>query len=239
MLRFSALLLAVRAAHVEEDFSHAPDPITGEHGRLLLSAGCSQCCNGGNCLQGFNGMPGICCSRATPGCCPMGASCVRCNMRFICSNSAYVSKSHRCSMCAAHNDVPAECRSGSMSHGAGGLFLLLLLVLCVGCFCMQQQQQYEARSFYGEPAVGYPPPGYQGYPGQPVYGQPAVPMYSQPMYGGGFGGPGVGMASGAAAGFVGGMVVGEIMSGGHHHGGGWGGDGGMGGGGDMGFEADM
>ena len=88
MLRFSALLLAVRAAHVEEDFSHAPDPITGEHGRLLLSAGCSQCCNGGNCLQGFNGMPGICCSRATPGCCPMGASCVRCNMRFICSNSA-------------------------------------------------------------------------------------------------------------------------------------------------------
>ena len=88
VLRFSALLLAVRAAHVEEDFSHAPDPITGEHGRLLLSAGRSQCCNGGNCLQGLNGMPGICCSRATPGCCPMGASCVQCNMRFICSNSA-------------------------------------------------------------------------------------------------------------------------------------------------------
>jgi len=120
----------------------------------------------------------------------------------------YVSKSQRCSMCAAHNDVPAECRSGSMSHGAGGLFLLLLLVLCVGCFCMQQQQQYEARSFNGEPAVGYPaPPGYQGYPGQPVYGQPAMPMYSQPMYGGGLGGPGVGMASGAAAGFVGGMAA--------------------------------
>ena len=56
-----------------------------------------------------------------------------------------------------------------------------------------------------------------------------------------------GVAGGAATGFVGGMLVGEMLDHGHYGGmgyggmgmGGYGGDMGMGGGGDMGFGADQ
>ena len=92
----------------------------------------------------------------------------------------------------------------------------------------------------GQPVVGtaggcYPAAG-------AAYPAGGYPVHQQPGYGGGYGGGSVAM--GAGMGFLGGMMVGDMMSS-HHHGGGYGGDyggGDYGGGGDFGggdFAADM
>lgn len=83
--------------------------------------------------------------------------------------------------------------------------------------------------------------GYPQGPGHPggAYGQPVMVQPGYGGYGPGWGGGG-GFGTGAATGFVGGMLVGDMLS--HSGGGGFGGGGGFdggGGGGGMGFEADM
>merc|ERR1712154_333466 len=55
---------------------------------LSPSQGCIDCCVGHDCTAGFNGLSGICCGSAPAyGCCPMGATCVKCNSHWMCSNS--------------------------------------------------------------------------------------------------------------------------------------------------------
>eukprot|EP00967_Tisochrysis_lutea_P091536 scaffold131507_cov33-Tisochrysis_lutea.AAC.2 len=82
-------------------------------------------------------MPGICCSRQSPGCCPLGAQCVRCAARFVCSNSAFVTKRDRCNMCAQRADTPPDCMGSANGSVGAIIFLGLLVVLCFCCFFMQ------------------------------------------------------------------------------------------------------
>eukprot|EP00962_Isochrysis_galbana_P029404 scaffold9396_cov100-Isochrysis_galbana.AAC.6 len=121
------LLLASTAAQLET--SPAPDPITGHGRELLLTQGCTDCCFAGNCREAFNGLPGVCCSRQTPGCCPIGSQCVKCAMKFVCSTSAYLTKRDRCNMCAQRGDTPVDCMGSE--HGTVGaiIFFVLLIVL--------------------------------------------------------------------------------------------------------------
>jgi len=214
-----------------------------EERRQLASVGCDNCCFRNDCSLAFSmTQPGVCCgahpysNRRQTGCCPMGASCVACGNIWKCTRSTYVTRTSKCSIC--RDDPVRECmfshRSGYGGHYGGSSFisvLFLLLVLCAiaACFFYGGQQE-EVVVVQGGPQYGQP----IGMPGQTVVVQ-----------GGGYGyGPGAGMATGAAAGFVGGMMVGEALDhgGGYGYGGGYGGGGYGGGdmgGGDMGFSADQ
>jgi len=115
-----------------------PDQVSGVQGReLLLSQGCEACCFAGDCRAGFNGMPGICCSKQTPGCCPMGAQCIKCATRYVCSNSAHLTKRDRCQMCAERGNTPVDCMGSSDDTMGAIIFFVLLVVLCFCCFFMQ------------------------------------------------------------------------------------------------------
>lgn len=243
------LLLMLGTATASPTVASFAENATTVHGRALISQGCLDCCFGHNCIAGFNGMPGMCCgSLPAAGCCPMGATCVRCNSHFRCTNSRTVTRASKCSICA--DDRPSDCyamMNGPMYHSTGGgsfigslfslVFLVALVCLVASCF---------RGATAAEPVVvGVPAgPGGPGYPG----GYPGGVTVVQPGYGGCYGGGCGGVAGGAAAGFVGGMLVGQALDhGGGYCGGGYGcgggycgGDmgGGMMGGGDAGFAAD-
>jgi len=166
-----------------------------------------------------------------------------------CSRSTYVTRTSRCRICS--DDMPRECLY--VSHGSGygyhhsssmlpGLLLLLCLCAIMGCL-------FYGRGYHDDEVVMVQQPGYYGGGVQQGY---AVGPNGMPMGGPGGvvvvdHGPGYGgVAAGAATGFVGGMMVGEMMDmGDHGYGGGFGGGyggGGYGGdmgGGDAGFGADQ
>ena len=144
-----------------------------------------------------------------------------------------------CRICS--DDMPRECMytqrhsyGGGYGHTSSFSSLLMLVSLCACALCLFSSREPDMIMVGG--------PG--GYPqqGQVVYAQ-------QGGYGYGPGGydHGMGMAGAAGTGFVGGMLVGEMMDHGHMggmggmgYGGGYGDMGGMGmGGGDMGFGADQ
>ena len=111
-------------------------------------------------------MAGVCCSAATPGCCPLGASCVRCASRFRCTNSRVSTLAHRCSICSA--DSPPECSRhgrGDGSSAAANAFasvfagVVVLGLLCCCCVAMILRIKEGSQP---HAVVGYPvgPPGY-------------------------------------------------------------------------------
>ena len=118
LLLLSSFVVTTRAA--------APTPVDAAtdaelpsnasiRGRALASAGCLDCCYGHSCAQGYNGLPGMCCGTVpNVGCCPMGASCVRCNVHYRCSNSAVVSHATKCSVC--RDDPPPDCLFGAQPY---------------------------------------------------------------------------------------------------------------------------
>lgn len=131
------------------------------HGRSLVSQGCLDCCFGSNCVAGFNAMPGMCCgSLPNAGCCPMGATCVRCSSHWKCTNSRSVSRASKCSICA--DDKPTDCYGMSYGHrGYGGsyggsstmslIFLVVLFCAIASCF---NNQRGQAIVVEGVPAGG-------------------------------------------------------------------------------------
>jgi len=165
----------------------------------------------------------------------MGATCVRCNSHYRCTNARVVTRSSKCSICA--DDRPSDCYAmmgpgyvHGGGYGGGSLIgsimsvLFLFVLVCAVASCFRGAAMSDPVVVTGMPAGGMQmgQPGYGAYPG----GQTVV--YQQ----GGYGYGGGGVATGAAAGFVGGVLVGEALDAGHGcYGGGYGGGyGGMGGG---------
>lgn len=132
------------------------------HGRSLVSQGCLDCCFGSNCVAGFNGMPGMCCGTLpNAGCCPMGASCVRCASHWKCTNSRMVTRASKCSICA--DDQPTDCYGMSYGHTSyhhgsslgssmmSMIFFVVLICAIGSCFYNQRGQPYIVE---GVPAGG-------------------------------------------------------------------------------------
>jgi hypothetical protein len=215
---------------------------------------CQKCCApGGDCSKAFKGTPGKCCGTADGQsfCCPglgfgggADAKCYDCGKSYRCYSGAPSGN-----ICPGQAQAQAqamaqqgfrrygsrysyESRVSSGGFGTGAVVILMGIAVVIGVLCARGTSS----SHHNGAAVSYG--------GAPVQGYAAGPM--APAYGyGGYGG------SGAATGFLGGMLVGQAL-GGHsdvHHyhdsggfdggGGGFGGgfDGG-GGGGDSGFAAD-
>ena len=221
---------------------------------------CQRCCApGGDCSKAFKGAPGTCCGvlNGLAYCCPSyasfensggkmsgGAKCHHCADAYRCSAAYGASTRSVCGVLSSRRPFHPT----GQPYESGATNLALLLVAIGGVMGVL----YCAR----RPVEGhYAPPVVYDQHGKPV-GMPAcgVPAYGPGYgYGGGCGcGPyggygGMGVAGGAATGFVGGMLVSEMMHSSHHHdyggdygggyGGGFGGD--FGGGGDAGFAADM
>lgn len=220
--------------------------VSHQHGRELISTGCLDCCHRNDCRAGFNGMAGVCCSAATPGCCPLGASCVRCASRLRCTNSRMSTLAHRCSICSA--DSPPECSRHGRGDGSSaaanafasvfaGVVVLGLLCCCCAAMILRVKERSQPHAVVGY--VG--PPGYvqPGAPGGGVYPGGVYPCGRGLVNNRGYCGSGLGVASG----FVGGVLVGDVIS---HHRGGYeydthddGGFDGADAGGDAGFDADM
>lgn len=141
----SLVLTAAWGTPAAVDFAGANASAATVHGRSLVSQGCLDCCFGSNCVAGFNGMPGMCCGTLpNAGCCPMGASCVRCASHWRCTNSRMVSRASKCSICA--DDRPSDCYGMSYGHGSyhGGsslgssimstIFFVVLICAIGSCF---------------------------------------------------------------------------------------------------------
>jgi len=125
---------------------------------------------------------------------------------------------------------------GGYHSGGLNIFSILFLLMFIGCIAMMFCGNREP-----DVVMVQQPQMVMGPNGQPMQ------VMNQPMYGGGYG-YGGDVAGAAATGFVGGMVVGEMLDHGDHgygYGGGYGGgygEGGYGGdmgGGDAGFGADQ
>lgn len=223
---------------------------------------CQRCCSpGGDCSTAYKGQPGKCCGviNGQAFCCPgiigggmpgAGAKCYSCADSYRC----YTGFAAR-NICGGAMPVPQQTvRRLPPPHYYGerstetGMTQLLVFVAVAGVIfilcCRREHNPYHEAGMVpahpmaavGVPGGGYPVGGY-GYP---------VGGYS-----------GMSVAGGAATGFLGGMLVSDMMHSAshHHHGGDYGGysggdyggggyDGGgygggdMGGGGDCGFSSD-
>ena len=224
---------------------------------VVAQTACQSCCApGGDCSKAYKGGPGQCCGEAAGNsfCCPtrnneMGAA--KC---WHCVNDDVI----KC----YQTNTPPRCGGQRSTYGVNettSLVILVVSMLAIGMAvsaCMRHRRQLPLHAQgvqdmqmaamhtgrAGQPMQGAQPgmpvgtvvgchPGGGVYPGGGCY--PA-----QSGYGGGT------VAAGAGMGFLGGMMVSDMM----HHGGGYGGGGGYGegggygdGGGDMGgdFSADM
>ena len=209
---------------------------------------CQQCCApGGDCSRAYKGAPGKCCGTISGQafCCPFGTSAAGTSQSAKCYNCG---ETYRCFTGTAARNI---CGPSSHSHSwhraaryddssdAFGNIIQLVFLLCFfgivvrTCF-MQPPSQAVVFDQFGKPVGGVP----QGVP---------VMASAHPHYGYGYCNPGYGgaaVASSAATGFLGGMMVSEMMHAPHHHsdygdyGGGDYGGGGDFGGGDGGFAAD-
>lgn len=235
----------------EDSATYSPIPMANVTSRrALASAGCNSCCMENDCSLAFSqSQPGVCCgshkTRGQIGCCPMGASCVPCANIWKCTMSRAITQSAMCRICS--DDMPPQCMYSHRGYGGYGgyghhgtsLSSLLFLLILLGCISMM----FCSRGM-DDVVMVQQPQMVMGPNGQPMMVQ-GQPMYGG--YGGGYGYGGGDVAGAAATGFVGGMLVGEMMDHGDHgmgyggYGGGFGGGGYGGdmGGGDMGFGADQ
>mmetsp|Transcript_9872 Transcript_9872/g.24429 ORF Transcript_9872/g.24429 Transcript_9872/m.24429 type:complete len:235 (+) Transcript_9872:17-721(+) len=220
-------------------------------GLVSAETACQQCCQpGGDCSTAFKGDPGTCCGSVNMQsfCCPhfsTGAKCYRCNMGYRCYHGV-----------APSRDICVDAGgSVSRSHGGesgGGDLVTLLIVLASTAIifaavhsCIRHRHARPLMSQHAaavELPVAKPVMAGQAMPagsvqqatpiGYPSAYPTAYPAAYPASYGTSCGGN---VAMGAGMGFLGGMVLSDMMS--HSHYGG-GGDYG-GGGGDGGFAADM
>lgn len=255
------LILSFAALAAATETSAGPTALTG----------CQKCAApGGDCSKAFKQQPGKHCGDVNElsFCCPTNAKCWACNNAYRCYTGTRPSPN----ICVAEggtNGVNPSASSHSSSRHSSSegselitLVIFMVLVLALGSAfsaCLKQrrplasqqagagipmQTMVQAQPGKPMPAVAGMPVG-AAMPGQPMAGYPAQPMgypAQYPMQQQGYGGGTVAM--GAGMGFLGGMMVGDMMAdaGGHYGGGGYGGDYGGGGdfgGGDGGFAADM
>jgi hypothetical protein len=233
---------------------------------------CQQCCApGGDCSKAYKGGPGMCCGEVAGNsfCCPtrsndMGAAkCWACNNAFRC----YAGSRPSPNICATEGGTNGINPSSSSRRGMGnegndivGIIIIIVSFLAIAMAvsaCARHRRQMPL-TMTPQGTAGMQMQTVVGKPGQPMGAvQPGMPMgTAMPMQGGcypaayggyphtGYGGGTV--AASAGMGFLGGMMVGEMMSDHGHgyggdYGGGGGGYGGDMGGGDMGgdFSADM
>ena len=243
MLRFACLFVSLSAARAQDT-------------KPVLTP-CQACCApGGDCSKSYKGTAGKCCGivQGQAFCCPGvtfrgpssgDAKCYNCGTTYRCF-TGFSSQN----VCGNSNGgggswSRSQMRERQSGQSSDSMFFMLLLgfvavVLVLNC-SRSRETHYEGKPVaYGVPAVGH---------GQPVMGGPVMGG-GYGGYGGGYGGGSV--AAGAGMGFLGGMVVSDMMhhSGGGHHGGDYGGGdygggggdygggGGGFGGGDSGFSAD-
>ena len=242
MLRFACLFVSLSAARAQDT-------------KPVLTP-CQACCApGGDCSKSYKGTAGKCCGivQGQAFCCPGvtfrgpssgDAKCYNCGTTYRCF-TGFSSQN----VCGNSNGgggswSRSQMRERQSGQSSDSMFFMLLLgfvavVLVLNC-SRSRETHYEGKPVaYGVPAVGH---------GQPVMGGPVMGG-DYGGYGGGYGGGSV--AAGAGMGFLGGMVVSDMMhhSGGGHDGGGYGGGdygggggdfggGGGFGGGDSGFSAD-
>lgn len=228
---------------------------------------CQRCCApGGDCSAAFKGQPGKCCGTVGEKafCCPgtfsTGAKCHNCVDSFRCFTG--IASRSICGQASSHvRRTPYQYAEPHVRRDDGMSSILLVGIVAVVfiLLCARQNQQPAAM---GMPAMPMAQPVAYDQFGKPIaMGTPAMAV--APGYGGygghaGQGGySGMAVAGSAATGFMGGMLVSEMMHSGqhHHHGGysgvygggdygGGGGDygggdyGGGGGGGDSGFASD-
>ena len=242
---------------------------------VAAQTGCQTCsAPGGDCSKAYKGGPGVSCGEVAGNsfCCPSTGNALAHPGGDKCHKCA---DSYRCFYGNLPSNICGERVRGRYSElQTSSLVILVLSFLLIGMAvsaCMrhrrqlplhaqgvqgmqmqQQQQQMQVAVMPGQPMHGAQPgmpvgtvvgchPGGGGYPGGGCYPvQSAYP--AQSGYGGGT------VAAGAGMGFLGGMMVSNMMHDGGGYGGGGYGDGGGGygggdmGGGDMGggdFSADM
>lgn len=223
---------------------------------------CQRCCApGGDCSAAYKGTPGKCCGvvNGQAFCCPgvaaQGAKCYSCADSFRC----YTGFAAR-NICGGAMPVPSAGHSHRLpppryntyyerQGGDGGVTqMLIFMAICGVMFvlcCSRRAHDYHdgAMMPHGHMAPVGVPVGPGGYP-------LAGGMYPVGGY------SGMSTMGSAATGFLGGMLVSDMMHSSHHHGGGdyggsyggysgggdyggdYGGGGDFGGGGDCGFSSD-
>lgn len=169
------LLLIFVAAALGDETAQASNVTL--YRREMTSAGCTACCFQNDCRLGYMmTSPGVCCGQHPRSqeaqCCPLGSTCVRCMLRWKCSNSRYITRQAMCNICS--DNMPPECYNTYHSSGGFqimGLVLPILLLCCVLALCYYQRPGFGDQDVV---VVGQP----QGYTtaGQPVYAQP---VYAQ------------------------------------------------------------
>jgi len=228
---------------------------------------CQECCSpGGTCDLAYKQKPGVCCgmSGGKGMCCPQDARCFHCNSGAY---QCYRGSRPSCEICANFGGAPRGSCIGGRGGGAEpsefinmliGLAALGAAAMAVSA-CIRQRRTTPLATMQQHPqhqqvelqtakpvAPGALPTGTPvatAYPAAAAYPAGAYPQPHMYPHHAGYSGGNVAM--GAGMGFLGGMMVGEMMSGGHHgyggdYGGGdYGGGGGDFGGGDAGFSADM
>ena len=238
--RLQSLLALLVVSTASAQNSGATDPLSP----------CQKCCSpGGDCSAAYHSEQGKCCGTVANNeyCCPTTANCWPCRSSYRCFTGIRPS-SNICAM------------EGGDSHdnATGITFAVLLLVVLLFCVCSCAWQHHRRHPFVTQNAVVVEMTSASLYPsavhrnGMPAQGVPvaqAMPACGQQHHvivqGSYAGHPGYydrgyhssgSVALGAGMGFLGGMMVGEMMSdSGDYGGGGYGG----GGGGDGGFAADM
>ena len=189
----------------------------------------------------FKGQPGKCCGTVNNKafCCPGGyserdAKCHDCGGSYRCF-TGIASRS----ICGPAPQMSYRPNYHYREQGESSTMGLIVFVGIIAVFCILCMRRPQAHDYYEGAPVTYDQFGKPVMMGQPAMMPPAMPVYG----GYGYGGWGMG---GATTGFLGGMLVSDMMHSSHHHGvdygggdysGGGGGDDG-GGGGDSGFAAD-
>ena len=249
--RLLPLLLAAVAS--AEDASAAAPPMSP----------CQKCCSpGGDCSKAYKQAPGKCCGTfdGRAFCCPYGtasdgtsaaAKCYNCGNSYRCytgtasrSICGYVAPSSHHHVSRHHYDGFDGSRGGGGGDLFGSILFFLLVAACFYYSCTPRQPPIDHSTIvydqFGKPILtggGVPQ-------GMPVMANGGVPYPAMAGYPGGYGGySGYSVAGSAATGFLGGMMVNEMMHAPHHSysdygdGGDYGGGGDFGGG-DGGFAAD-
>ena len=238
-----ALAALYLLALAQSDDGAAPDTSAPPAGGLT---GCQKrCAPGGDCSAAYKGGAGQCCGNrnGVAFCCPhftQGAKCAACVESYRCFSTARRPRD----ICAADGGDLRAPGAEIEPNAVASLLIFVMFVASITCACVACARARRAQPMVT--TVQMQPMGSQPQAGLPV--GTAVPVGSvvagQPVvhhhhHGGGYGGGGtVGM--GAGMGFLGGMMMGEMIADAGHHGG-YGGDYG-GGGGDFGggdFAADM
>ena len=228
---------------------------------------CQTCCSpGGDCSKASHGSPGVCCGQVNGVgrgyCCPPTAKCGKCQNEYRCYTGIRPPPD-MCALSGGRVGGTSSLRGGGGGEGfnassdsvntvVGLLAVFFIFFAMHTCARGRTPQAVHATPGVLAVPMGKPiPPGAHG--NLPVAVAHAAPMQHPgchpvggPGYGYGGGGYGGGgnVAMGAGMGFLGGMMMGEMMADAGHHGGGDYGGGDYGGGGDFGggggdFAADM